>query len=134
METSMTHELNKGDTIKIRVKAGDAYSPDQLKIAVGEAYRVWCDKGQWWVDLFIPSTPMGYYNPVANMFGQRVKGVKCLCLCGAYNNSDVGAFAIGTNHEFTIEQDTTLSFFANDVPGYEWNNLGSIVVNIERVK
>jgi hypothetical protein len=131
---SIVHQLNIGDTLLIRVNAGDTYSANRLEVMEGEVYRVLCNKGQWWVDMVIPASPAGYYNPIANLFGQRVKGVKCLCLCGAYNGADERAFAIGLELEFSVVQTGILSFFANDVPGYEWNNWGSIAVNIERIK
>ena len=129
----VVHRLSPGETSLIKVKASNIYSTDQLEVVEGEVYKIWCNKGQWWVDLFIPTTPDGYLNPIANMFGQRIKGVKCMCLCGTYNNDDTDGFAIGNKLEFKIIKTALLSLFANDVPGYEWNNLGSIEVNIERI-
>lgn len=128
------HKPEIGNILIIKVNAGDVYSENQIQAKEGEVYRIWCDTGQWWVDMVIPSGANGYYNPLANMFGQRVKGVKCFCLCGTYDNNDSAAFAIGSAAEITITQRGQLSFFANDVPGYEWNNWGSIQVNIERLR
>ncbi len=127
------HKLNIGETQIIQVKASADYSNDQITVSDGEAYKVWCNKGNWWVDMIIPAGADGYPNPLANLFGQRVKGARCFCLCGTYNNNDAAAFAIGRQHEFDIKQNAVLSFFANDVKGYEWNNWGSIVVMVKRL-
>ncbi len=127
------HKLNVDEVLTIKVMANADYSTDQFTVTKGEAYKVWCGKGNWWVDMFIPAGPGGYPNPLANLFGQRVNGTRCFCLCGAYNNIDADAFAIGNLAQFTITQGSNLSFFANDVKGYEWNNWGSISVNIERI-
>ncbi|MES2704668.1 MAG: hypothetical protein V4649_18655 [Bacteroidota bacterium] len=128
------HQLQPGEKATITVYAGAIYSPEAIAVQVGEEYHVWCDKGQRWVDMVIPASPRGYRNPLANIFGQRVKGVKCFCLCAAYNGSDSDAFGIGMNKTFVTTQDGTLSFFANDVRGYEWNNWGKIRVNVKRVR
>ncbi len=127
------HKPDIGSILVIKVNSGDVHSTNQVEVIAGEVYHIWCDKGQWWVDMVIPAGPNGYYNPLANLFGQRVKGVKCFCLCGTYDNNDKRAFAIGSAAEIKITRSGQLSFFANDVPGYEWNNWGTIQVNIERL-
>ncbi len=129
----VNHRLDIGTSLKIKVYAGDKYSLETFGVKAGEQYHVHCPKGQWWVDMFIPATPNGYPNPLANLFGQRVKGTRCFCLCGAYDSTDNGALAIGSDKTFTVTQNGILSFFANDVPGFEWNNWGSIEVCVERI-
>jgi hypothetical protein len=133
MAPTKHHRLSPDNAIVIKVRAGDRYSPEQIEVYKNETYQIWCDKGQWWFDLLIPATPNGYFNPLANLFGQRLKGTKCFCLCGAYNDADRHAFAIGKGQTIKIAHNGKLSFFANDVRGYEWNNWGSITVNIKRV-
>ena len=127
------HTIATGETLSISVNAGKRYSAEQLNVIEGEEYRIWCDKGQWWVDMIIPVSANGYYNTLANLFGQRLKNERCMCLCGTYDENDKQAFAIGSTHKVTASQTGKLSFFANDVPGYEWNNWGTIIVNIERI-
>ncbi len=127
------HTLQPGESIQISVYAHDKYSRHVISVESGQEYKVSYMKGRW-IDLMIPATAAGYKNPLANLFGQRLKGVNCFCLCGAYNNSDAGTFAIGSEHTFTAQDSGSLSFFANDVPGYDWNNWGYIDIIIKRLK
>lgn len=128
------HTLQAGDSLSVYIYARDRYSRHSLAVNAGEQYKITSAADQRWVDLFIPASPNGYGNVLANWFGQRVKGAKCFCLCAAYNYDDNGAFAIGTDHTFIASVTGTLSFFANDVPGYDWNNWGKILVTIYRIK
>lgn len=128
------HKIAIGETQQLPVYAREKYSRNCLQVQTGEQYHIWCDNGQRWIDLFIPATPAGYHNPVANLAGQRLKGAKCFCLCGAYNNEDKNAFAIGSDATVVITEDGILSFFANDVPGFDWNNWGKIMVRVSRLK
>lgn len=128
----MPHQLEPGATMTIRVKAGQRYS-ESVAVTPGEQYHIGYPAGQRWYDLFIPASPAGYANPLAAFFGMRVKGAKCMCLCATYNNTDTDAFAVANNATITAAMPGTLCFFANDVPGFEWNNLGSITVTISRI-
>ncbi len=127
----IVHKLQPGATIQLAVHARDRYSRNALSVQAGETYHVQYLGGQW-IDLLIPATATGYKNPLANLVGQRVKDTNCFCLCGTYNDSEGNAFAIGAERTFTISVNGTLSFFANDVPGFDWNNWGMITIAIER--
>lgn len=122
-----------GEEAILTIGAGERYSLQRIAVRQGEAYAISCSKGQRWYDLVIPSSPNGYRNFIAPLFGLRVKSAKCFCLCGAWNEQDEHAFAIGTEGiTATPSNEGTLSFFANDVLGYEWNNWGSIQVKVLR--
>ena len=129
----MQHRLDINEQIILTVKAKDKYSSETLRVEIGWKFHAWCPGRQRWVDLFIPSSPAGYNNPIANMVGQRVSGTKCFCLCGAYNKDDRTAFEIGRDKIITSDADGELSFFANDVPGFDWNNWGAIHLSIRRL-
>jgi len=84
--------------------------------------------------MIIPSSPDGYPNPLAKLFGLRVHTARCFCLCGAWGRRDATAFAIGSGtHTIEADQHTDLTFFANDVRGFEWNNWGSISLTVTRI-
>lgn len=128
------HTIGIGEQLTLEIDAGDRYSMQRIAVKPSEAYLILCDAGQHWIDLIIPSSPDGYTNYLARLFGLRVKGAKCFCLCGAWNESDERAFDIGTKTAYVAvaSKEGTLSFFANDVWGYEWNNWGSIEIKVKR--
>lgn len=128
------HRMEQGEQRTLTVKANERYSMQRIAVRAGERYLVKCDSGQRWVDMVIWSSPLGYPNPLARLFGLPVRNARCFCLCGTYNETDTNAFAIGT--EYLVEHiasDAILSFFANDVRGFEWNNWGSVQVEVTRL-
>lgn len=129
----MEHRLSVGEQKTLLLCAKDEYSKEKLLIAPNEIYLFFCDEDQSWTDWFIKTTPKGYFNLLASIKGLRLRKTKCFCLCGAYNQSDAGAFAIGMRNEVIMTEAGNLSFFANDTAGYYNNNKGSIKVNIERI-
>jgi len=130
----MEHRLSVGEQKTLILCAKDIYSGEKLLINPNEVYLFFCNEDQTWTDWFIRTTAKGYFNLLASIKGLRLKHVKCFCLCGAYNQSDAGAFAIGMHNEVTMREAGNLSFFANDTAGYYHNNKGSIKVTIERIQ
>lgn len=118
----------------IAVKAGARYSATQIAVVPGECYKVTPLAGQRWIDLVIPSSPAGYTNPLAKWVGMRVPSARCMCLCAAFNEQDTDTIPIGSGREIRdIPVAGTMSFFANDVPGFEWNNFGTIHIAVTRI-
>jgi hypothetical protein len=127
------YTMHIGDEVTLTIGAGERYSLQRIAVRQGEVYTINCHKSQRWYDLIIPASPDGYNNFIAPIFGLRVKDAKCFCLCGAWNENDQHAFTIGTEGVTAIAPaEGRLSFFANDVWGYEWNNWGSIQVKVMR--
>jgi hypothetical protein len=130
----VVHKLQLGDTKQLTVFAADRYSRNIVAAEPGQQYHIRYQQGKRWVDLIIPATAAGYKNPLADLFGQRLKGINCFCLCATFNDNDNYAFPIGLEHTFTTSLAGSLTFFANDVPGYDWNNWGSIEIIVSRLK
>lgn len=130
----ITHSLQPGETIQLDIYAADIYSRNIVAVEPGQEYNVRYIPGRRWIDLMIPATAAGYKNPLADMFGQRLKGCNCFCLCATINHNDACAFPIGLEHTFICTMTGSLSFFANDVPGYDWNNWGHINILVTRLK
>ncbi len=132
----MLHKLqiNSFNRITITIQANEQYSSHKIEVEKNEVYQFVCDKHQRWKDWFICSSPEGFFNLFAWLAGLRVKGVKCFCLCGTYNDQDQKAFSIGINKIETIKENGTLSFFANDTNGFYYNNHGSVKLQITRLK
>lgn len=128
------HQLDAGQTKVLDIIACEKWSSHKLAVSQGEKYRIWCDDKQQWKDSFIKSSPDGFFNILAFIAGQRVKGVKCFCLCGAYNKDISTGFAIGSSKEFDVTISGELSFFPNDTSWAYGNNKGSIKINVLRIQ
>ena len=69
----MEYTIAANQMIEITVYAKDFYSRHSLIINPGETYRITCKKSQYWWDWFVPSSPSGYYNPLASWAGLKSK-------------------------------------------------------------
>jgi hypothetical protein len=127
------HTLAKGDAAVLTIFAADPYSRESLRVAPGQVYQFTCDRQQRWWDLFIPTGPEGFFNPLALLPGLRVKGVRCFCLCGVYDRQDETAFPIGSGRELVVPRGGNLAFFANDARNFYGNNRGSVQLRVRRV-
>lgn len=124
--------LNKGETRTLTIQAADLFSPDSILTEPNEKYTIEALPNQTWMDWTVSSSPDGYFNLFDEILGQRVKGVKYLCLCGAYNSDIKTGFGIGKGPANIVALGGALSFFANDSPTAYWNNHGSIKINVTR--
>ena len=129
----MIHHLKPGQTVTVKVYAHTRYSLNSFAVKSGEHYRCYCQPAQRWKDWFIWSGPDGYFNPLAWLFGTRVKGSKCFCLCGVFDRDDGTAFRIGTERRIEVENGASLCFFANDSRFAYRNNSGSVRVEVTRL-
>lgn len=128
----MTHTLNIAETVILTILAADKYSGETLTVQKDEQYTFGVAADQKWRDWGFSCGADGYFNLLASVFGQRVKGAKCFCLCGVYDQNDDTAFAIGSAKTLTTTREGTMSFFANDSRGFYFNNKGSIQIAITR--
>ncbi len=133
----MIHTITTiGAAITLQVYAEDYYSRHSLQVNPGEAYHIEVLPNQYWTDWFHKSDASGFWNPLAQLWGMRVKKTKCFTLCGAYDKSDQNAFPIGLQRdiEITQKQPSELFFFANDSKNYYGNNRDSITIRISRTR
>ena len=128
------HTMEKLGTLSLTITASDEFPKTKIAVTTGEVYKFTCDASQRWTDWYITRGPNGFFNFFAWIAGLRVKGVKCFCLCGAYNDDYTNkGFPIGTAKTVTITENGTLSFFANDAPGHYGNNKGSVIMSVTRL-
>ena len=126
--------MQQHGTLSLTITASDEFPATKIEVSVGQVYSFTCAASQHWTDWYIKSGPNGFFNFFAWIAGLRVKGVKCFCLCGAYNDDYKNkGFPIGTGREVAINESGTLSFFANDAPGHYGNNKGSVIMNVTRL-
>lgn len=130
----MRHTLSGVNLITITLFAEDFYSRDSFEVQAGIRYQIICDANQSWRDWFVPSSPLGYNNFLAKLFGLRLKTAKCFCLCGVFDKLEETSFRIGTLSDIEPQEtDKILYFFANDYKKAYWNNYGSIDITIKSV-
>lgn len=126
-------EIAKGAEFKII--AACLFSSERLLVNAGQVYEITCEKHQRWKDSFVSSSPKGFFNPLALLAGLRLKGTRCFCLCGAYDESENGLFEIGEYREVTVpEGKKIMSFFANDSIRHYKNNSGAVWIRVRRLR
>ena len=133
----MLHTLTSiGASITLQLFAADFYSRESIAVAPGQVYQVEVLPNQYWTDWWKKSDASGFNNPLANLWGKRVKKTKCFTLCGVYDKNESTGFAIGLQKEIVVSAPSAsvLYFFANDSKNYYSNNKGSIMVKITRTK
>jgi hypothetical protein len=123
-------EISESD--KCLVFASRIWNDTQFHVKKGEEY-LFEAKGKW-KDFFIQSNANGHsraYLRSLNNF-KRSKTENWFALMGAINHEL--DFLIGERRKVSIISDGSLSFYANDVKGFYWNNSGSILLKILRIK
>jgi hypothetical protein len=127
--------LSPGQTLSapIRISARETWTDTTVEMAPGEEYELSADG--LWVDFYIPSSPNGFFflperlvkrflrHPPANFFA----------LIGSLNRSPNQQFFIGEQCKYKAEVAGRLFCFANDVPGFYWNNWGNVDLTIKRI-
>src|SRR5438067_1289894 len=129
----MTYQLSPSESATVLVDSAACYSADELAVTAGEQYEFSCDPGEPWNDWWVKPNADGYSNPLASLWGQRLRGAKCFCLCGAYDEDDRTAFAIGSRLQLTAAQSGKIRFFANDARHFYFNNKGALHLTIKRI-
>lgn len=103
-----------------------------LNVVKGEVY-IFIANGEW-TDWFIKCSADGYERFWLKPFisKRRYKSEKLFTLIGSINKTIL--FPIDLNKEYHVQESGSLYFFANDLPGFYWNNKGFITLIIKRLK
>jgi hypothetical protein len=134
-QVPLVHRLNVNEQVEIEVHSAQPYSFNLLEVDNGESYQFECDRQQRWNDAWVSSSAKGYFNPLAVLWGLRVKNASCFCLCGSYECDDdaKNTFAIGFGCRKDVDRKAFIAFFANDSTGFYFNNHGSVKLKITRI-
>jgi len=137
-------QLEVGEKFTIGVIARRYWNNTGLHVTAGQRYQLTA-RGTW-VDFYIPCGANGYQAPgwllrgplglpIRFMQGlRRVPESSWFVLAGAVRAAgDCQYFVAGSSREVRMPASGQLAFFANDVPGFYWNNLGSIRLEIIRL-
>lgn len=125
------------ETKTIRVRAHCFWNDSGLDVRKGERYSVTAS-GSWW-DLNFRSGAAGYSAPSWSVFQnllqghRRMPGDKWFALGGQVLTVDRTTAPIEVGENIFVPSDGRLTFFANDVPGFYWNNWGALTLQIRRV-
>lgn len=136
--------LEVGEKFTIDVIARRHWNSTGLHVTAGQRYQL-AARGTW-VDFYIPCGANGYQYPgwllrgPLGLLTRFMQGLRRLpeghwfVLVGAVRaGEDCQYFAAGSSREVRMPASGQLAFFANDVPGFYWNNLGSIRLEITRL-
>jgi hypothetical protein len=105
----------------------------------GEAYDFICPGRQIWKDGGVSVAPNGdaseWYRAYMSLYSnlKRVPSMPTLALIGRTTSSEQDSFQIGyVLKEHTIKNSGELVCFGNDVPGFYFNNSGSLILLVTR--
>ena len=137
-------ELKVGEKITVNVVARRYWNDTGLHVTAGKRYRLTAHGT--WFDFYIPCKADGYRAPRWLRSGplgllarieerlRRVPEGDWFVLAGAVRaGEECEYFISGSSREVRMPATGQLAFFANDVPGFYWNNLGSILLEVTRL-
>lgn len=146
MNRPPNNKLSPGQTLpqSIRISAKDTGTDTTVDMAPGEEYELTAT-GLWW-DLYIPSSPNGFFFLqqvlverflpeflVERFFRPRHRASNFFALIGCLDRRPDQQFFIGKYCKYTPAVAGRLFCFANDVPGFYWNNWGKVDLTIKRL-
>lgn len=121
--------------MKAIIKARKLWNRTGIEVVAGQTYSL--SAHGIWVDCYIQHGPEGDPSPNTYMrlFERlrRVSDQNWFTLIGAVNENIGTAFAIGKNRTLPMNYSGELTCFANDVRGFYWNNLGSVLLDVTPV-
>ena len=125
-------KLSEGQSITIIINACDFWNDTDIEIEMGDVYLV--EATGEWKDIFKKTDADGYSSLYMNLWNKfkRSKDNKWFSLIGSLDKTNY--FLIGKNNELSFNQPGKLSCFANDVPGFYWNNSGTVSLEVTRIK
>jgi hypothetical protein len=137
-------ELEVGEKITVEVVARRYWNDTGLRVTAGQRYQLTAHGT--WIDFYIPCGADGYRTPRWLQSGplslptrivdglRRVPEGDWFVLAGAVRaDEECEYFVGGSSREVRMPATGQLAFFANDVPGFYWNNLGSILLEVTRL-
>ena len=127
--------MDVGQTCSAAILARPHWNATGIHLVRGGRYRMRAS-GRW-RDWFIPHGADGdpsqifymrWFEPLRRMPHQN-----WFMLIGALNRDASTAFPIGCGRNYSATQDGELTCFANDVPGFYWNNRGEVDLTVTRI-
>ena len=137
-------QLEVGEKTTVDIVARRYWNDTGLHVTADQRYQL-AAHGTW-IDFYIPCAADGYRTPgwllrgplgTLGWIAQRLRRVpegNWFVLAGAVRaGMDCQYFVVGGSREVRMPTSGQLALFANDVPGFYWNNFGSIRLDITRL-
>src|SRR4051794_16355813 len=116
------------------IRADHFWNDTGISLEAGGTYDM--DAKGIWIDFFILSGPEGNPSPTWMQWllasRLRVKGENYFTLIGTLDRDLSTAFCIGRRARVQAPRSGLLTCFANDVPGFYWNNRGTVQLTVTR--
>lgn len=128
-------QLAPGQSATFGIFACLMWNNTTLEVHSGETYEIYATGT--WNDAQIRSGPDGYQSPslLMRIFAPLRRRPKdnWFALIGAVGEQEKGTFLIGKNLRWQPAADGALYCYANDVPGFYFNNSGTIKLSATRI-
>jgi hypothetical protein len=129
--------LAVGQSVMVPVAARKSSNDTGLQVAAGQHYEF--QTAGSWVDMWVTSDAGGYPTPwwsLGQRLGERFRRVPdapWFALIGMVRaGTQSQLFIIGAASQVIMPMSGRLACFANDVPGFYWNNRGTVQLTIRR--
>ena len=136
-----TAHLAVNESRTLRIRAHPYLNHAELFVFPGETYAIAPKKGQRWVDWFIRCGPEGYQWSWTDRFKSQLRNpnAQFFALMVTVADDDGASQPVTTHEHSTLDrfepmQRGELTFFANDIKGWYWNNWGAIEVQVTRIR
>jgi hypothetical protein len=124
------------ETAVIPINSRERWNDTQIDVDPGERYQ-FTASGKW-VDFYIPASPDGFSTPLSSILPferyLRHPDSKFFALIGCLDRRPEQQFVIGRGASFEPSVHGRLFCFANDVPGFYWNNWGRVDLTVKRLE
>ena len=136
-------ELDINDSRLIHVCACNPWNESGLKVREGQHYSFNIEYVTNWVDGDVPSDPIegwqdNFYKVIGYLVGffKRSDQARWYVLVGAVGLDDENTFAVfkSENDSVTMSKSGVLYFYANHKKGRYFNNHGSLMLKVVRMK
>jgi hypothetical protein len=124
--------MNVGESVTVQIRARKFWNKTGIRLVAGQRHLM-TSNGHW-VDFFIPHGPDG--DPSDSRYlrlfesKRRLPRENWFLLAGGLDSNPSTAFRIGSRCEYTVVGTGELTCFANDVPGFYWNNWGHVTLTV----
>lgn len=123
-------KLAVNQEISVTICARRFWNSTELEVTAGESYSFTAIGT--WRDLFEDCDANGYTNRYIGLFQKMMRAKSCNCFALVGSIDKRSNFQIGVNKNMSFQTNGTLYCYANDVPGFYWNNSGYVSLVIKR--
>ena len=134
-------QLRRGESTTVETLAEDPWNCAHVFVRRGNVYQFHVPPSQSWHDAWFRVEPDGHASWIYKAYLAPFAPFKRASSCGPFvlignvgKESTHDAFPIFDKKQWSPPTDGWLFCFANDVPGFYWNNSGSVTFTITRIK